>query len=522
MPAQPETPYQSGRGQLVLFWCGIALLLVLLGFTLLPTLNLGFVADDFFLLVPDQKLPLTQSADELHRPLRNATIKIVAGRLGIRQVLPYRLLIALTFVAILVLLFRLTRQLGANRLPALAAVFVLAFCPRNREVLYWFAAWQDLVAAAAVLLACLFFLDFRESARPYALIVAAIGYLIGLGFKETAVVLPVLLVSIDFYRERSISAFTKRSLWRAYIPFACIMLVYVVYFLSQSGLASLAGHRTEGYYGFHGVGGAIAGIVRALINIALPFSRALGLKDIRWWHVAVLLFESIIVLLLVWRFRAWPALMLAASWLVWTILPTATFAAAFNADRYLFVPTLGAAVFAGLLLHAMVVSPEGTKSGILACVALALYTSVGFSQLVSDRELWRKAGSEVAAVIGQTMRLCSRLPAGSEVDFVNVTHSLHPLTPVFANGLSESLHANGLPSSLRILRNFASPDSEQQRLVANLMRCDTLPPEAVRSRTMLIDVGGRILKLDTGCASGLVDSDRAQRPMAWNQLYPSP
>jgi hypothetical protein len=107
------------------------LLVIFLGVLLLPTLNLGFVADDFLLLVPDQKLPLTQAADQLHRPLRNATLRIVEDPLGIQHVLPYRLLIALTFVAGLLLLFRLMRRLGANPLGALAAVFLLAFFPRN-------------------------------------------------------------------------------------------------------------------------------------------------------------------------------------------------------------------------------------------------------------------------------------------------------------------------------------------------------------------------------------------------------
>lgn len=117
----------------------------------------------FLLALSDQRLPLTQSVDELHRPLRNATLKIAESHLGIQHVWPYRLAVALTFVAVLLLLYRLTRRLGAGRVAALAAVYILAFFPRNDEVLFWFAAWQDLVAAAAVLCACIFFINYRES-----------------------------------------------------------------------------------------------------------------------------------------------------------------------------------------------------------------------------------------------------------------------------------------------------------------------------------------------------------------------
>jgi hypothetical protein len=374
-----------------------------------------------------------------------------------------------------------------------------------------------------MLLACLCFVDFRESGALSALWIAALGYLIALGFKETTVVLPVLLVFLDFYREKSISFLSKLKFWTAYIPFTCVLLLYVVYFFSQSGAASLAGRKTGGYYGFRGVGGVIAGIVRALINIALPLSISLGLKDIRWWHVAIVLLESAILLFLVWRFRLWAALILAVAWLVCTILPTATFAGAFNADRYLFVPSLGAAIFVGLLVHAMVISPEARNYTILACVALVLYASAGMYQLAIKREIWRRAVREVAMVIGETMRLRSRLPAGSEVDFINLTHSYRPTGMVLSNGLSEALHANGFPHSVRIVRNFSAPESEQQKLVAGLARCEgQSAPDPASNRTILIQAGGQLEKLDPGCASNIVDADRTQRALSWDQLYPVP
>lgn len=510
MQARAEKTRRAEGWEPVLFWSGIALLLVLLGFVVLPTLNLGFVGDDFTLLVPDKPLSLTQSEDELHRPLRNAILRIVGSQLGIQQVLPYRLLVAGSFVAALVLLFQLTRRLGANRLGALAAVFVLGFFPRNQEVLFWFAAWQDLVAAVAVLVACLFFLDFRESGHSYSLGVAAFAYLIALGFKETTVVLPALLVSIDFYRERSVSSFSKRSFWKAYTPFACILLAYVVYFFADSGLASLAGRRTGGYYGFRGFARLFAGVVRALVNIALPFSISLGLKDIHLRHLVVLLCESGVGLVLIWRLQLGSAFILTASWLVCTILPTATFATSFGMlDRYLFVPMVGVAVFGGLLVGALVVSPKGARYFIPACIALALYTSVGISQLAVSREVWRRAGTEAAMVIQETMRLCWMLPAGSQVDVINVN---------FGNGLREALHANGLSTSVRILRNSSGSDSQQQRLVAELLRCAGPALSPVRERTFLMEEGGRMLRLDTECASSLVDSDRVRRPGDWDFL----
>jgi hypothetical protein len=516
----PKKLDETSGNQRVPFWTGAALLLVLLVVVIVPTLDLGFVSDDFVLLVNDQRLPLTQSVDELHRPLRNATLKIAGSQLGIQHVWPYRLVVAGTFLAALVLLFQLTRLLGANRIGALAAVYLLAFFPRNQEVLFWFAAWQDLVAAVAVLCACLLFVDFRESKRVWPLVISSFAYVVAIGFKETAVVLPALLVVIDLYRERSIASFWKRSFLRAYIPFTVILLAYVAYYFSDAGLASLAGRRTAGEYGFRGFTSAFAGLIRAVINLALPYSTRLGFKDIHFWHVAVILFEAGLVLLLVRRLHMWSALIMAAGWLVCAITPTATFAATFNADRYLFLPLLGAAIFFGLSVHAMTVPSRGTKYSLFIYAALALYTSAGVRQLVISRGLCRQAGIEAAMVIGETMRLSSKLPVGSEVDFVNVTHALDPRAPVFLSGLSEALHANGLSLSIRILRNYSAPDSEQQDLVAKLLRCVAAPPDAPGKRTVLLENGGRLLNPSTECASRFVDSDRARRPGAWALLYP--
>jgi hypothetical protein len=60
------------------------------------------------------------------------------------------------------------------------------------------------------------------------------------------------------------------------------------------------------------------------------------------------------------------------------------------------------------------------------------------------------------------------------------------------------------------------PGLEQQRLVAGLLRCPGPPLDGVSNRDILIEADGRILKLDTKCASSLVDSDRVQRPSAWD------
>ena len=73
---------------------------------------------------------------------------------------------------------------------------------------------------------------------------------------------------------------------------------------------------------------------------------------------------------------------------------------------------------------------------------------------------------------------------------INVTHSLQPRGAVFANGLSEALHAYGLPSSARIVRNFTVPDWEQRRLVTDLLQCANPPIDPVKNRVAVLEFGG--------------------------------
>ena len=502
----------------------VTLLLLLFGLTILAIHGLGFVSDDFFLLIGNLKLPLTQSSDELHRPLRNIVLKFAGSLLGVKRVWPYRVLVAGSFVAVLAVLYQLTRRLGAGRSGARAAALLVAFCPRNQEVLFWFAAWQDLVAAVCVLLAALFFIDFRESKRTRRLMAAATAYLVALGFKETTVVIPFLLLLLDIYRERSLLSFRKPAFWRAYLPFASVLLLYVVYYLSDSGAASLTGHKTGGYYGFHGLFGVVTGVIRALVNLALPFTLPLplGLADVRLRHVAMLVIEVVLLLLFVWRLKAWPAFTLSMGWVILTILPTAAFAAAFNADRYLFVPLTGVALMLGLTVDELVRSRPDARYSALVWLALANYCVAGGLFLAQYRSVWQKGGEEAALVARRTVTLASRLPRGSEIDLVNLTLFLYPYrVSVFTNGLADALAANGLPSSIHVLRNFAEETPEQQILMMKLQACTDSTADDSGKRVILVTVNHRLVQVRPGCAAPLIDADRADHPTAWGFLNAS-
>ncbi len=497
----------------------LALLLFLSALAILAIHGLGFVADDFFLLVGNLNLPFTQSLDGLHRPLRNVFLHFAGSLLGVERVWPQHLLAALSFLAVLAVLYQLMRRLGAGRNGARAAVLALAFCPLNHEVLFWFAAWQDLVAGACVLLAALFFVDFRESHRIQSLLFAATANVVALGFKETTVMIPFLLPLMDFYRERSLAPFKKAAFWRAYIPFACILLLYTVYFLSDSGVASLAGGTSGGFYGFHGLLGTAKSFIRQLIRLALPFitPAPLELADVRWRHVAICLTEAVLLLLLVWKARVWPALILVVGWVVLTVLPTAVFVPFFNVDRYLFLPLAGIAIFIGLLVDSLIKSRPRALA--LVWITLASYCCAGGLVLEQYRNVWQQAGKETAIVASLTAQSSLHLPLGGEIDLVNLALNLRPYyIPVFATGLPDALTGYGLPPSTRVLQNFARTPPAQPRLMEQLAACTESTTDDFSNRIILVMIDHRPVQVRTSCAAPVIDGDRTKHPEAWSFL----
>lgn len=511
LPAQDAGPLTPSPA---LGAVGLAIGLVgLFALTLFAIGDLKLVSDDFYLLVNDLQLPLWKSHDELHRPLRNALFKLLGRQVGVQQVLPYRILVAASYAAALGLLFQLMRRLGARPAGAAAAVGVLAFFPRNHEVLFWFAAWQDIAAGIGVLLTCLLFLEFRRSGSTRKLAFAALTYGVALGLKETAIVIPALVLLVDLHAERSIAPVKTLAFWRGYLPLAFVSLAFVGYFLSNAGMVQLTGHKAAGYYGYGGVLPAAASEVRALLNVALPFSTTVGFKTIRPLQVAALLVESGLVLFFVSRLRMWSGFLVAAGWVLCALFPTAAFATILNADRYLFVPAMGAALLVGLLVDASMRARPGIRTGSGLAVALVIYGVAGVAHLAELRSFWKRQGDEAAFVLGEAVRLAPTLEPSSEVAFVNLTAGL-------ANGLDGALRSRGFPASVRLLREVVCAGCpEQERLLAQLRACDASPSVgAVGPRVVLLELGTRLVRLEPGCAFRAIDRDRRQRPYAWQAI----
>ena len=114
----------------------LLVLLVALLATFLPSLNIGFVSDDYEHLVEaTAKLPLTASFDEMHRPLRNIIFKLSYLAFGLNSA-PYHLGLIFLHLAAVTALYYFTLQLTANRWAAILAAALYGFFPRNHQTVF--------------------------------------------------------------------------------------------------------------------------------------------------------------------------------------------------------------------------------------------------------------------------------------------------------------------------------------------------------------------------------------------------
>lgn len=112
-------------------------------------------------------------------------------------------------------------------LPPFIASILFALHPLNTEVVSWVASVPELTFTLFFLLAVNMYLRIDAGRQGFSLpryILSAVFFMLALLSKETAIVLPAILVAYDFSKKGF--AFLKGSL--AYLPFIIIALAYMV------------------------------------------------------------------------------------------------------------------------------------------------------------------------------------------------------------------------------------------------------------------------------------------------------
>ncbi|MBN9683150.1 MULTISPECIES: tetratricopeptide repeat protein [unclassified Corallococcus] len=424
-----STPFHGPppRASLQLLWVVLAALLVHA-----PALANGFVYDDVPLLLEN---PWLRSVDGLraafshslfgfvddgadaglgsgyYRPLAHVTFWLLRAAFGTAP-WGYHLLSLLAHAAASVLVWRLLRTClrGEGRedvsgWAALAGALLFALHPVHTEAVVWVSGWMDLSACLALLFTARLLVPGPVSS-PRAWL-AALTWLGGLLLKETAIVLPVLLVVLEWGTGMAPVGFRERL--RRHGPLAVALAVYAALRLSALGLAAPADPRRLSNGGAS-LADALALVTRLGGKLLWPHP-LVAAPPASWvrspWEPAVLLGGVCVVGflgLLGWAVRRRQgAVVTGLSWLAVPLLPVLALQARgveAYAERYLYLPSVGFVLLVAVGIRALLERwPTSARAltlasgGVLA--AFALLTVLRIPVWHDEVSLWETTVEQV-------------------------------------------------------------------------------------------------------------------------------
>jgi protein O-mannosyl-transferase len=305
-----------------------------------------------------------RSTQETYRPL--ALLSVAIDHLVWRGWPPgYAVDSLLIHLAVVALFFHLIRGWVAP-FPAAASTLLVALHPVGAETVHYLLGRPDLLSAACLLAALLFFTRLDQTNRqPVTLVLFLVCGLIAFAAKETAIVLPILVLMLIVTPATSPG---ERSGWKQGRLAALVLCV---------ALGSL--YVSARLWGWIPVGAprlhldvdtltvmvstaSIAGGAVFLPFDLCPWYEGLITVTSSTWLVlgslGVLLIGLIGVMYLIWQFRQrLPAVSVGLAWMIGILMLIAVRAAADPAPlnplavRWLYPAVIGAALIVGGLLH---------------------------------------------------------------------------------------------------------------------------------------------------------------------------
>ena len=166
----------------------------------------------FFSFLPNQH------SAAFYRPLSTQTFFFVFQKLFGLNAWPYYLFVFLVFSLSLWLVYRLAKLIFKNERQSLLALVFYSFSVTHFTRLYFLSAFQEILMTVFVLLAILTYLK-KPSWKMNMLTV--LYFVLALLSKETAVVLPLILILFDWFK--------KRFQWKRLILLFIILLPFLYF-----------------------------------------------------------------------------------------------------------------------------------------------------------------------------------------------------------------------------------------------------------------------------------------------------
>jgi tetratricopeptide (TPR) repeat protein len=296
----------------------------------------------------------------------------------------WHLVAVLLHIAAVFAAYFLIRALADEKL-ALWAALVFAFHPIHVEVVAWIAALPELLCALSLFTAIHFYHLARTTARPVPNHgIATAVFFVGLFCKETALVLPALLLAYEFFYRRE----SFRDTWlglRRLLPYLCALGFYVAIRVRVLGtFAPLSAHFTRRETLLTVPVLLCQYIFKVLLPVRLNYYYEFTPQNTFDWRVAgSIAVIGALVVAMFWLRKARPLLAFAMAWFFITIAPVLNISRLGRnvfTEHYLYIPSLGICILAGWawLRIKEAVSPRRLIAVAYALLALVLilYTAL--------------------------------------------------------------------------------------------------------------------------------------------------
>ena len=227
------------------------------------TINHEFLFDDITLIIQHPRVAELQWLKILsfheYRPIRTLTYAVNYW-LGGEDPFGYHLFNVVLHGLNAVLVFLLLHKITSWPVIAGAGAVIFASHPVQSAAVAYVSGRKDLLATFFMLLGCYWYVSYRSTRRRSFLFLCLLGFLLGVLSKEVAIVLPALLLLLDFCLPKEVGSRGQKSLTE---PRAT--------FFSQLGRA------IKQSWPFYAVGLALAAVGLYYALYLLPASRKIGL-----------------------------------------------------------------------------------------------------------------------------------------------------------------------------------------------------------------------------------------------------
>lgn len=323
-----------------------------------------------------------------YRPLQMVTYRLTAAWFGFDP-FSFHLLSMLFAIAGALAAFYVLLKLTPNTGLAFAATALFALHPMHSEAVDWISALSELGCAAFFLLAFGLFLSAREKPdtadrRSYFLFVSLslVSFAAALFWKETAVVLPLLIAIYVLCTEKSPVRDRLRSAAKLSVPYWGVLLAYIALRFRVLGFVTTS-QRNWTLTPVQAVITALTLVMRYWWKLIIPiplnayyvFSPVRSLASAQ--ALGAILFFVILCAAVWFALRRSALAAFAAIWVFVTLLPVMnTYALGRNAftERYLYLPALGVCLLMVLICHWALqrLDPQRRKPVSIAALVLVL------------------------------------------------------------------------------------------------------------------------------------------------------